>query len=145
MSRLTIRSGVDEPTPLALAPGVGKDVSDEMRAKIHRLVERQRVEAEELAKAIEDAGGPKYRPERQGYEDGMEGDVSLAMVDDDDEDLDEDDLGVGAGVKGRVLATAREGDESGEEENGENIVHVSHTLYVRMSSTIRIIADEIDT
>lgn len=125
MSRLTIRSAADEPVPLALAPGVGKDVSDEMRAKIHRLVERQRIEADEKAKAIADAGGLKYRPERYGYDDGMDGDVLLDDRDEEEEEVDEEDLGVGAGVKGRIVVTGNEGDESGEEENGENIVQVS--------------------
>jgi hypothetical protein len=140
MSRLTIRSEVDEPTPLALAPGMGKDVSDEMRARIHRLVERQRVEAEELARAIAEAGGQKYRPERREYAEDDVRDEPLLGPMDDEEDTEEAEVGVGSVVKGRLM-TRKEGDESGEEENGENVVPVVSASLTYSSRTMNMIAD----
>lgn len=104
------------PTPLALAPGLGKEVSDEMRASIMRLVDRQRIEAEEQARALANATGQKYRPERYDEAGGLIP-INESMEDDGDHGEEED-----GGKSGLIL---KEGDESGEEEVGENVVEVS--------------------
>lgn len=118
ISRLRIKEDMDEPQPLALAPGVGKEVSDEMRARIMRLVERQRVEAEEQARAVAEARGEVYRPDRgEEYNFGEEDDMGT-------------DGEVGPGGGRTAGARVNEGDGSGDEEEvGENVVEVSEKLF----------------